>query len=167
MVGKYETYVEPYLGKIHEWVEAGITEEEIAKKLRISYSVFRKYKHLHEALMSTLKKAADLNTEKVVSSLLQNALGGKVQLIKQFKLKRKIYDEKGRVTKEEEYLKEGVEETYVKPDVIAQMYWLNNRDPQNWKARQEKELINGEDIPAINIEIKDCTKGGDDNADAE
>lgn len=32
---------------------------------------------------------------------------------------------------------------YSKPDTMAQMYWLNNRDPNNWSQKQKVQMTGG------------------------
>ena len=40
---KYETHVLPNLDKIIKWAKAGATAKEIAGKLHVAYSTFKKY----------------------------------------------------------------------------------------------------------------------------
>ena len=130
---RYLEYVEPRLNEIKAWAMDGKTEEEIAKLLGIAYSTFRVYKAKNPAL-STVLKAARVYDAEVVTSLHKNALGGKVLLITPVKCRRVFY-ENGKKVKEEEYVVDALREEYIKPDTMAEIYWLNNRMPKHWKAK--------------------------------
>lgn len=130
---KYETHVAPRLEEIKAWARDGATEEEIAKKLRIAISTLYEYKKTFSEFSESLKSARVYDDE-VVSALHRKTLGGIVKLKKPIKLKKRFY-ENGRLVREEEVIEMAEEETYVIPDTIAQMYWLNNRLSAKWKAK--------------------------------
>lgn len=133
---KYEEYILPNLELIKSWVRDGISEENISKKLNIAYSTFRVYKNRESALSAALKKGKEIYDNEVVEALHKNTLGGVVKVKKAVKLKEKIF-EKGKLVKETEVIKMVEEEIYVKPDTLAQIYWLNNRRPEEWKNKPE------------------------------
>ena len=137
---KYKELVEPRLGEIRAWARDGWTEEKIAEVLGIAYSTFRTYKENNSALSAALKRACAYDSE-VVDSLHRNTLGGAITLKTPIKVKKKIY-ENGRIVREEEEVVISEREEYVKPDTMAQMYWLNNRQTKVWKAKPTEE--NGE-----------------------
>lgn len=130
---KYKTHVEPRLNEIKAWARDGATEEEIAKKLRISTSSLYEYKKEFSEFLESLKSARAYDDE-VVDALHKNTLGGIVKLQKPFKVRKKFF-ENGKLVREEEVIVTAEEEIYVQPDTMAQMYWLNNRVPENWKAK--------------------------------
>lgn len=135
---RYLERVEPRLDEIKSWVLEGWTEEEIAKELKIAYSTFREYKAQNSALSAVLKHARAYTAE-VESALHRNALGGKVQLLTPIKCKKTFF-ENGKKVREEEYVVDAVREEYVKPDTMAEIYWLNNRSPKRWKAKPVEEI---------------------------
>lgn len=59
MISKYETNIKPHLKKIGGWKKQGVSDEEIAKRLKIAYSTFRNYRDKNEALSSVLKNGLD------------------------------------------------------------------------------------------------------------
>ena len=130
---RYQERVKPRLNEIQAWARDGITEEEIAKRLDIAYSTLREYKKQNSALSAALKCAREYDSE-VVNSLHRNTLGEKVLLRVPIKCRRAFY-ENGKKVSEEEYVIDGYKEEYIKPDTLAQMYWLNNRLPSVWKAK--------------------------------
>lgn len=134
---KYAELVEPRLEEIKAWARDGVVEEEIAKRLGLAYSTFRLYKTQQSALLAALKRARVYDDE-VVNSLHGNTLGGTVVLKTPLKVKEKFY-ENGRVVREVERVVVADREEYVKPDTVAQMYWLNNRRKSEWKAKPTDE----------------------------
>lgn len=124
---KYETIVLPNLKLIERWKRNGASEEEIAKRLGIAYSTFNLYKAQKSELSEALKKGAEVVDTEVENSLLRRALGYD-------------YDE----TTEErsdsgELVITKVVHKQVVPDVTAQIYWLKNRRPQEWRDKLQVE----------------------------
>lgn len=136
---KYETHVLPYLNVIAAWCRKGVSDEQIAKKLGVAYSTFREYKRVHEELSEAMmfqKEHADMEIE---NALYKKAKGYSVEVKKLFKCKKTYYDERGKKCEEEE-LKEGTEEVYIPADTNAQKFFLQNRDPDNWRERKDVAL---------------------------
>ena len=144
---KYETHVLPYLEKIADWAKAGATAKEIAEKLHIAYSTFRKYlddgengDERYSALSAAFVRACEVPDDEVEAALFKLATGYTVSLAKTFKVKRVDYDpETGRKTGEHEELVVGYDETHVPANAQAQMFWLANRRPDRWEYKPEKK----------------------------
>lgn len=130
---RYQERVKPRLEEIRAWARDGATEEEIAKKLGVAYSTFREYKAQNSALSAVLKEKNAYDSE-VVDSMHKNTLGGIIVLKTPMKVKKK-YFENGKLVREEEEVVMTLREEYIRPDTLAQMYWLNNRQPAKWKAK--------------------------------
>lgn len=130
---KYQTHVKPRLNEIKAWARDGATEEEIAKKLNIAISTLYEYKKKFSEFSESLKSASAYDDE-VVNALHKNTLGCVVKLQKPVKCKKKFFED-GKLVREEEVIVTAEEEIYVHPDTMAQMYWLNNRQPSKWKAK--------------------------------
>lgn len=43
MKNKWDTHIKPYMKEIESWAQQGVPQKEIAAKLGISYTTFRKY----------------------------------------------------------------------------------------------------------------------------
>ena len=140
---KYGTHVAPRLQEIQAWARDGATGEEIAKRLGISEDRFYDYKKKYPEFLESLKPAQQYDDE-VVNALHKNTLGGVVVLKTPFKVRKK-YFENGKLVREEEEIVVADREEYVKPDTMAQMYWLNNRQPSKWRQKA-KEQPNQEDL---------------------
>lgn len=127
-MGKYEKDVLPRLEEIGEWAKKGYTEEDISKELGISYSGFRNYKKQHLELEGVLTENKKIADNAVRAALFKKATG--YSYIRE----KKARNGEGKLVVME---KETVE---VVPDTQAAKFWLTNRDPDNWKDRQTKDV---------------------------
>lgn len=140
---KYETHVLPYLDKITSWAQEGATAKEIAGKLHIAYSTFRKYlddgekgDERYSALSAAFVRACEKPDGEVEAALYKLATGYTVSLAKTFKVKVVDYDpETGKRISEHEELVVGHDETHVPANAQAQMFWLTNRRPERWQYK--------------------------------
>lgn len=70
---KYQTHVEPRLNEIKAWARDGATEEEIAKRLRVSVSSLYEYKKEFSEFSESLTPARAYDDE-VVDALHKNSV---------------------------------------------------------------------------------------------
>lgn len=135
--GKYQEWLTPEgLLRIEGWARDGLTEEQIAHNMGIAYSTLKNWKDDHLAILAALKKGKEVVDREVENALFERALGGTHQVRKTFKVKSTFYDSQGRKCEREE-LKTGIDEVYVPGDTTAQIFWLKNRKPEQWRDKQE------------------------------
>lgn len=125
---KWETHVKDKLILVEAWARNGLTDEQIAKNLGISKDTFYKYKKDHVDFSDSLKRGKEVIDIEVENALLKRALGYR-------------YDE---VTKERdkdtgELVVTKVVTKEVVGDTTAQIYWLKNRKPEDWRDKKEIE----------------------------
>lgn len=136
--GKYQEWLEPEgLLKIEGWARDGLTDEQIAQNMGVAYSTFRTWRDKYSALSAVLKKNKDVADRRVENSLFERALGGTHEVRKTFKVKEKYYDDHGKLC-EKEKLVQATDEVYIPGDTTAQIFWLKNRKPQDWRDKQER-----------------------------
>lgn len=87
----------------------------------------------------SLKKEKDIVDREVENALLKKSLGFKEIVKKAIKVKNIDYKD-GKRLKETEEVVLVDEETYYPPDTTAQIFWLKNRKPEQW--RDKREIIN-------------------------
>ena len=130
---KYETHVLPYLDKAETWARAGATAKEIAEKLHIAYSTFRKYldegengDERYTALSVAFVRACEEPDDNVEAALYKRACGFEYVETK----REQRLDRAGNVV-------ELVTTTnkVVPPDPTSAMFWLTNRRPGRWKYK--------------------------------
>lgn len=142
---KYETHVLPNLEKIAAWAKDGATAKEIASKLKIAYSTFRKYldegekgDERYTALSAAFAQACEVPDDEVEAALYKSCLGYNAKIAKHYKIKTVEYDpDTGRRIREEEKLVEAFDEVHVAANTAAQMFWLANRRPGRWSYKPE------------------------------
>ena len=119
---KYFTHVEPKLKLVECWARDGLTDEQIANNLGIAYSTLREYRDKYSALSAALKKGKEIVDYEVENALLKRALGYEYE---------EVTYEHGQETKR--VLK------HVVGDTTAQIFWLKNRKPQQWRDKKDIE----------------------------
>ena len=129
--------------RIAGWARDGCTDEEIAKNVGVAYSTLRVWRDKYPALSAALKCARDVADRKVENKLFERAQGYTIKIKKTFKVKKEHYDEQGRKIVCEE-LQVGEDEVHIPADVTAQIFWLKNRKPDEWRDKPEKKSENDE-----------------------
>ena len=137
--GKYEEWLKPEgLLRIEGWARDGLSEEQIAHNMGVAYSTLRDWKEKYSALSTVLKNSKEVADRIVENALYRRAIGTHEKIKKPIKVKEIIYDEiTGKKLEEREVIKYVEEDLYVTPDVTAQIFWLKNRKPQDWRDRKD------------------------------
>ena len=131
-VGAKPKYDESFPAKVLELAEKGLTNKEIAKKLEISITSFYEYKKRISEFSDALKKGKEPIDDEVENALLKRAMG---------------YDYDEQVT-EERISEDGTKhpsvvrnlKKHIPGDVTAQIFWLKNRMPKEWRDARNIEL---------------------------
>lgn len=134
--GKYYSHVEPKLLLIEAWARDGTIEEDIAKKLGVAYSTFKVYKDKHSALSAALKKGKEVADVLVENALFKRAIGYQYDEVTQ-ESGQVVDPETGKLVTVMVETKRMTKE--VQPDTTAQIFWLKNRKPVEWRDKQEVE----------------------------
>lgn len=126
--GKYHDWLtEEGLLKIEGWARDGLTDEQISENIGVSRSTLNDWKKKYPDISDTLKKGKEVIDRQVENVLLKRALG--------YSYKESTYESIGGdmhltkvVTKE------------VVPDTTAQIFWLKNRKPEEWRDKRETQI---------------------------
>lgn len=125
---KYHTNVEPHLDQIPDWRIQGLTEEQIAKKLGVAYSTFRKYRDEHPALSAALKKGKEELIIELEKTLYQIGMGyHEKETVTTYEFR----EDKGKLLKVPTGIKEV--DKYIQPNVGALIFALKNIAPSRWQ----------------------------------
>ena len=129
---KWETHVKDKLILVEAWARTGLTDEQIAKNLGISKDTFYKYKKEHTDFSDSLKRGKEVIDIEVENALLKRALGYKYnEVTKELIVDKETGEEELKVTK--------VVTKEVVPDTTAQIFWLKNRKPEDWRDKKDIE----------------------------
>lgn len=153
---KYDSHVKDNLVLVTSWARDGLTDLQIAHNLGISEDTFYTYKNKYTEFSEALKKGKEVIDFEVENALLKRAFGYKYDEITK-ELVDGVMVETKRVTKE------------VQPDTTAQIFWLKNRKPKEWRDKKDVEmsgelktesenkvsLLSTEDLKTLVDEIKD------------
>lgn len=75
--GKYEKWLkEENLLLLEGWARDGLTDEQIAKNMGVSYSTLKDWKNKYSAISAALKKGKEVVDYEVENALLSSALEG-------------------------------------------------------------------------------------------
>lgn len=155
--GKYEEWLEQdNLLMIEGWARQGLTDEQIAKNMGISYSTFREWKKRYSALSAALKKGKAPVDFEVENALLKRAIGFEYEETETI-----IEEIDGKQKKRVKKIKK-----VALPETSAIIFWLKNRKPKEWrkfnpvveakiKAETQALLKDTEVAPSENIIIVD------------
>lgn len=126
--GKYHQWLtKEGLLKIEGWARDGLTNEQIATNMGIVESTFYEWQNKYEELSEALKKGKEVVDREVENALLKRALGYEYEEVK-------IEEE------EDGSIKKTVTTKRRAGDVTAQIFWLKNRKPYEWRDRKNLEL---------------------------
>lgn len=141
--GKYQEWLEEdNLIKLEAWARNGLTDEQLANNIGINVATLYTWKKKYGEINDALKRGKEVVDIEVENSLLKAAKGYFVDEEKTY-----ISEVGGVVTKRKEITKK-----YIAPNTTAQIFWLKNRKPIEWRDKVfsenynvDKVIIEGED----------------------
>lgn len=181
--GKYHEWLTSEgLIKLEGWARDGLTNEQIARNIGITSETLRVWINTYSVLSASLKRGKEVIDREVENALLKRALGYEFEekkyvyvemsdeehealkrvTVSRFKLDNpeatleEIRLVELQVSKYKSVLVE-VKTKEVSPDTTAQIFWLKNRKPVEWRDRQELK-VDG----AVGVQIIDDIGSDDD-----
>ena len=129
------------LTKIQGWARDGLIDKQIAHNMGVAYSTLRYWKARFPEIEAALRKGKEVVDREVENALLKSALGFMQKIKKPVRIKEVEYDPKsGKKIREVEKWVQVEEEIYVAPQVTAQIFWLKNRKPDQWREKNDLTL---------------------------
>lgn len=123
--GKYHEWLtDEGLLKLEGWARDGLTDDQIAQNIGISRSTLAVWKNKYSDLSDALKRGKEVVDRQVENALLKRALGYEYE-----EVTKELTDFGLKITK--------VVTKQVVPDTTAQIFWLKNRKPAEWRDKQE------------------------------
>ena len=116
---------------IEGWARDGLTDEQIADNMGINVATIYRYKKKYSEFCEALKKGKEVIDYEVENALLKRALGYDYEETKA------TMTDKGSKSKR-------IEKTtkHAQPDTTAQIFWLKNRKPDEWRDNDNNEAEN-------------------------
>lgn len=147
-MAKYTQWItEEGLLKIEGWARDGLTDKQIAEIMGVAYSTFRDWIKRFPALSAPLKRGKEVIDRKVENALLKRALG-----YEYVETTKELTDLGLTVTKQVT--------KQVAPDTTAQIFWLKNRKPQEWRDKKETEVTGNLNVnnPFSDLSVEELRK---------
>lgn len=136
--GKYEEWLtNDGLLKLRAWARDGLNDEQIANNMGIVPSTLYEWKKKYSELSEALKRGKEVVDIEVENALLKRAKGYKYDEVTQELVA--VRDDEGKVIGNELQITKIVTKE-VQPDTTAQIFWLKNRKPAEWRDRQEMDM---------------------------
>lgn len=148
--GKYQEWItEQGLARIAAWKRDGLTDEQIANNMNISSSTFYEWKNKFSEISDNLKQGKEDADIQVENALFKRTVGYTYQEVTQERVP--VRDEDGKIIGYELQVTKVIHKE-VQPDVVAQIFWLQNRKPETWKDKRNLEMT-GKDGGDIKISL--------------
>lgn len=147
-MAKYTEWItEEGLLKIEGWARDGLTDKQIAEIMGVAYSTFRDWIKRFPALSAPLKRGKEVIDRKVENALLKRALG-----YEYVETTKELTDLGLTVTKQVT--------KQVAPDTTAQIFWLKNRKPHEWRDKKETEVTGNLNVnnPFSDLSVEELRK---------
>ena len=147
-MAKYTEWItEEGLLKIEGWARDGLTDKQIAENIGVAYSTFRDWIKRFPALSAPLKRGKEVIDRQVENALLKRALGHEY-----VETTKELTDLGLTVTKQVT--------KQVAPDTTAQIFWLKNRKPQEWRDKKETEVTGNLNVnnPFSDLSVEELRK---------
>lgn len=141
--GKYEDWLtEDGLLKVQGWARDGLSNEQIAHNMGVSAKTLCEWQNRFGEFRNAIKKGKEVVDREVENALLKRAMGYEtVEEVEEPVTDKDTGITEMRVTKR-------VTKQIV-PDVTAQIFWLKNRKPDEFRDKRDVELSGSVDLGSI------------------
>ena len=138
--GKYREWLKSdRLSLLRGWALQGLSDEQIAHNMGIHVSTLYLWKNEHSEIFEALKNGKEIADLAVENALYKQASGYDYEETITEMWVDANGNEKGKHIRK---LKK-----HARPDTLAQIYWLKNRQPDRWKDR--REATNEDDVKKL------------------
>lgn len=131
--------------RIEGWARDGLTNEQIAHNIGITRETLRVWGEKYSVISAALKKGKEVVDREVENALYKRAVGYEYEEVKNIIEKDELGKDRRRV---ERVIKR------VHPDVTAQIFWLKNRKPEEWRDRKNIEHEGSIDIATQSAKVE-------------
>ena len=131
--------------QIEGWARDGLINEQIAHNIGIAEGTLYDWQNKYPEIAESLKRGKEVVDRQVENALLKRALGYEYEETK--KIQEKDLNGKDRVRIEQ------ITKTVI-PDTTAQIFWLKNRKPAEWRDRKNIEHEGSIDIATQSAKVE-------------
>lgn len=113
--------------KIQGWARDGLIDKQVAKNMGVAESTLRGWKRRFPEIAEALRKGKEVVDREVENALYKRALGYWVT-------------ETETTTYQDGTTKTTEKRRHIVPDTTAQIFWLKNRKPDQWREKNDLTL---------------------------
>lgn len=136
--GKYKEWItKEGLLKIEGWAKDGLTDEDIAYNMGINRKTLYEWKKKYPPISDALKTGKEVVDRKVENALFKSAIGYEYTEVKEYIEQTDDGKKKKKIEKTTKH---------VPANTTAQIFWLKNRKPKQWRDKQDIEHSGGLNI---------------------
>ena len=149
--GKYVQWCEPEsLLLIEGWARDGLTNEQIAHNIGVNIDTLFEWRKRFPEISEALKNGREVADRAVENALYKKATGYEYEeTTEELRFDKATGEKRMVVTKR-------VKKT-VPPDTVAQIFWLKNRKPGDWRDKRDVEMTGSAAVQIIDDIPKDVT----------
>lgn len=153
--GRPTEYKEEYAELGYKFCLLGATDAKLAEFFDVSEQTINAWKKKHPKFLESIKRGKQIADAEVANSLFQRAVGYSHPEVK-------IATMNGEITDEKEYTK------HYAPDPTAAIFWLKNRQPDEWRDKQQLDHTSSDksmtpqQVTLTDEQIKSISKSLDD-----
>ncbi len=122
---------------LEAWARDGLTDEQIAGNMGITVRSLYNWKKRSIPIFQSLKTGKEVADIEVENALRKKALGFR-ETEQTVTTRRTVEYANGRREVSEPVVTEV--ERYYSPDTTAQIFWLKNRKPRQWRDKREQDI---------------------------
>jgi len=123
--GRPSRYKDTFAKQAEKLCALGATDEDLADFFEVSIRTIANWKTQHEDFLHALKGGKSQADNRVERSLYQRAVGYSFD-------SEKVFNNRGQIVRAKT-------REHCPPDVTAQIFWLKNRRPEDWRDKQEHQ----------------------------
>lgn len=124
--------------RLEGWAKDGLIDKEIAGLIGINPNTLYEWKKKYPEVAQALSEGKDVADRRVENALYKRALGFEYD-----EVKTTTQVVNGRLVKDATVVKT---RKVVAGDVTAQIIWLKNRKPQEWRRGEDRHLATGDGV---------------------
>ena len=146
-VGRPTEYRPEYAEQATKLCLLGATDAQLGDFFGVSEQTINVWKGKHPAFVESLRAGKRVADAEVAHGLYNRARGAQYTTNQPFKIKRTEFDEKGKKVAETEEVISVPVDVVEPPDTNACSLWLRNRDPKQWRDKQDMEVTGADGGP--------------------
>lgn len=124
---------------LEAWARDGLTDEQIAGNMGINVRTLYNWKKKSIRIFQSLKVNKELADIEVENALRKKALGFR-ETEQTVSMRKTVEYANGKRIREVTEPVVVESERYYPPDTTAQIFWLKNRKPGQWRDKREQEI---------------------------